>query len=104
MYFYFLIKFEDEEDNEDDGHVHGDHCNHTLNDFQVGIESLDRLSMALDPKDTFTSISSIANKYLQGKSWKERYVGLMMLANTCEGLTEQYEEALPSFLKKIFLN
>lgn len=77
-----------------------------LTDYDVGLESLDRMSLALGGELVQPVAFKIIPQFLgNGSSWQHRHAGLMAIAQTAEGCSEQYENHLKdlvSFALRLF--
>jgi hypothetical protein len=70
-----------------------------LSNYDVGLESLDRLALALGG----TMVQPVAFKYipqfLNNPDWKHRHTGLMTISQTAEGCEEEYEAHLANIVQ-----
>eukprot|EP01080_Neovahlkampfia_damariscottae_P002593 gene2593-3554_t len=86
----FMVEIEEDEDWADQ--YEDDDLD--LTNYDVGLESLDRLALSVGGELIAPSIFKLAPNYLGHKSWKYRHAGIMSIAQTAEGCVEQYEGEL----------
>jgi hypothetical protein len=65
-----------------------------LTNYDVGLESLDRLALSVGGKLVQPVAFKLIAQYLNQNSWKHKHTGLMAIAQTAEGCVEQYEAHL----------
>jgi hypothetical protein len=68
-----------------------------LTNYDVGLESLDRLALSVGGKLVQPVAFKFIPQFLNQNSWKHKHTGLMAIAQTAEGCIEQYE----AFLKDL---
>jgi len=65
-----------------------------LTNYDVGLESLDRLALSLGGKLVQPVAFKYIPQFLNNANWKHRLTGLMAIAQTAEGCQEQYQSHL----------
>lgn len=65
-----------------------------LTNYDVGLESLDRLALSVGGKLVQPVAFKLIAQYLNQNSWTHKHTGLMAIAQTAEGCVEQYEAHL----------
>eukprot|EP00906_Rhabdomonas_costata_P025796 RCo036847 len=72
-----------------------------LSFYEVGLEVLDRLALALGGKFIEPVATGCIAKYLSDQSWKLRQAGLMAMTQIAEGCAKQLEKNLGSVLAMV---
>eukprot|EP01027_Heterolobosea_sp_BB2_P017416 GEZU01024672.1.p1 GENE.GEZU01024672.1~~GEZU01024672.1.p1 ORF type:complete len:931 (-),score=263.30 GEZU01024672.1:811-3603(-) len=70
-----------------------------LTNYDVGLEALDRLALALGGKLVQPIVFVCITPFLNSPDWKHRYAGLMTISQTAEGCKTQYETHLGEIVK-----
>jgi len=70
-------------------------------DFRVGMETLDYLSMYLGAKNFFPTVFMRVREGLSSQDWKFRHSALMAICAVCEGCAEEIAPALQSLVTAI---
>eukprot|EP00817_Percolomonadidae_sp_ATCC50343_P000084 CAMPEP_0117423248 /NCGR_PEP_ID=MMETSP0758-20121206/3918_1 /TAXON_ID=63605 /ORGANISM="Percolomonas cosmopolitus, Strain AE-1 (ATCC 50343)" /LENGTH=895 /DNA_ID=CAMNT_0005206339 /DNA_START=646 /DNA_END=3334 /DNA_ORIENTATION=- len=75
--------------------------NASLTLYEVGVESLDRISLALGPV-VGEYMLGVINNLWQGQDWKHRFAAITTISQTCEGCGPVFERQMESLANKIF--
>lgn len=78
-----------------------DHDESELTNYDVGLEALDRLAIALGGEIVQPVAFSIIPRYLNEGDWKEKHAGLMAISQTAEGCVLQYEQHLGEIVSMV---
>jgi len=69
--------------------------------YDVGLEALDRISLALGGKVIEPVATGMIMQYLQSPHWQYRHAGLMALSQCAEGCARQFEVNLASIVHMV---
>lgn len=72
-----------------------------LSNYDVGLESLDRLALALGGKVVQPVAFKLIPTFLNNQDWKHRHTGLMTISQTAEGCQEEYEAHLAQIVTMV---
>lgn len=72
-----------------------------LTNYDVGLESLDRMSLALGGELVQPVAFKYIPQFLSNAEWKHRHTGLMAISQTAEGCYEQYENHLDQIVQMV---
>ena len=72
-----------------------------LTNYDVGLESLDRMSLALGGDLVQPVAFKYIPQFLSNAEWKHRHTGLMTISQTAEGCYEQYENHLDQIIQMV---
>lgn len=69
-----------------------------LSNYDVGLESLDRISLSVGGQYVQPTAFKYIPQFLNGANWKQRHAGLMAIAQTAEGCADQYQAHLQTLV------
>lgn len=72
-----------------------------LTNYDVGLESLDRLALALGGQLVQPVAFKYIPQFLNHNDWKHRHTGLMSIAQTAEGCAAEYESHLQNIVRMV---
>jgi len=72
-----------------------------LTNYDVGLESLDRLALSIGGKLVQPVAFNIIPQFLNQNTWKHKHAGLMAIAQTAEGCMDQYEAHLKDLVNMV---
>ncbi|KAL0479253.1 importin-beta [Acrasis kona] len=72
-----------------------------LTNYDVGLESLDRLALSIGGSLVQPVAFKVIPQYLNQSTWKHKHAGLMAIAQTAEGCVEEYEAHLKDLVNMV---
>eukprot|EP00667_Euglena_gracilis_P001769 EG_transcript_1769 len=69
--------------------------------YDVGLESLDRIALALGGRTVEPIVSGLIGQYLGQAGWEYRHAALMALSQSAEGCVKQFEVKLASIVQMV---